>query len=183
MPKLCFDEQVVKWTIDHVLAHGDTDIFPYPFEFKFLADRRDAIAARIAELDLYTFHPTSPLESIVPKSRFGFRVAHQLFHFDCIVLTAAVVTIGEEMERARMAAQDNVAFAYRFEPREGGELFSLKCRYHDWLSYLFARTAFDEGISEVIETDIADFFHRIYHHRLENILQNCTGGSQFAALI
>ncbi len=38
--------------IEHITAHGDTDIFPYPFELKFLEDRKEVVAKELSSLAL-----------------------------------------------------------------------------------------------------------------------------------
>jgi hypothetical protein len=100
MSKLSLDREVVAWTARHLLQHGDTDVFPHPFEFKFFESKLEEIATAIADMNLYTYQPRSVFESLAPKDRFGFRIAHQLYPVDTLVFTSAVVTVGEDIERA-----------------------------------------------------------------------------------
>jgi hypothetical protein len=46
-------EEALTWSIRHLLKHGDTDIFPYPLEFKFFADYHVQIAKFLAGLDVF----------------------------------------------------------------------------------------------------------------------------------
>jgi hypothetical protein len=170
MPHL--SREIILWTIRHILAHGDTDVFPYPIEFQFLADRSEEIADALAREDIAVYRPLSPLESLLPKSRFGFRTVHQLFFSDTVMFNAAVVAIGAEIEAARIGAGNDIGFSYRFEKRDDFRMFQADCRYADWLQQQHIRLMFaDEATyTHVVEADISDFFLRIYHHRLENNL-------------
>jgi hypothetical protein len=131
---LHLDKQVLDWTIGHLLAHGDTDIFPYPFEFRFLEMKRDQIASELAALNLNTYRPLNPLAGLTAKSHLGFRLGHQLHPIDILVLTAAVATIGTDLESSRRPTDDGVAYAYRFAPDNDYNLFSPNHRYKDWLA-------------------------------------------------
>src|SRR5712671_4899371 len=95
-------EEALTWSIHHLLKHGDTDIFPYPLEFKFFADYHVQIARFLAGLDISNYRSMSALESLVPKSRYNFRIAHQLYPVDCILLTSSVYLIGDDLEKVRL---------------------------------------------------------------------------------
>jgi len=183
MPFLSRD--AIYWSIRHVLEHGDTDIFPYPIEFDFLSDRADEVADALAREDLSRYRPLSALESLFPKSRFAFRNTHLLYPVDTIMFTAAVVSIGPEVERARLAAGNDVGFSYRFEQRDDYRMFQEHCRYADWLQQQQARALLaDEGeYTHVVEADISDFFLRIYHHRLKNNLAEATDNTNITTFI
>lgn len=174
MPNL--DRQAVLWSLEHVIRHGDTDIFPYPFEFEFLREKKEEVADALAAENTATFRPLSSLDSLVPKSRHGFRVAHQLYPTDAIVLLAAIVSIGQQIEAAR-GHGDRPGFSYRFAPSADFEMFAPYCRYGNWLHHQHDLTLFaDEGhYTHVVEADISDFYQRIYHHRLENGLLDAAG--------
>lgn len=61
MPHL--DRQALLWSLEHITAHGDTDIFPYPFEFEFLRDKKEEIADALAAENTATFRPLSSLDA------------------------------------------------------------------------------------------------------------------------
>jgi hypothetical protein len=76
------------------------------------------------------------------------------------------------LESARLPKDDNEAFAYRFAEGESLRLFEPARGYHQWLAYL---SEFGGPFAEdrpAIVTDIADFYQRIYFHRIENVLQD-----------
>ncbi|MBY3171705.1 RNA-directed DNA polymerase [Rhizobium laguerreae] len=173
MPNL--DRQALLWSLEHITAHGDTDIFPYPFEFEFLRERKEEIADALSAENTATFRPLSSLDSLVPKSRHGFRVAHQLYPTDTIFLLAATFSIGPQIEAARGGA-DRPGSSYRFEPGNEFAMFAPNCRFGNWLLDQYGHTMFAEGqYTHVVEADIADFYQRIYHHRLENGLLDAAG--------
>lgn len=172
MPHL--DREALLWSLEHTIAHGDTDIFPYPFEFEFLREKKGEIADALAAENTATFRPLSSLDSLVPKSRNGFRVAHQLYPTDAIFLLAATFSIGERIELARGAQRPG--FSYKFEPGNEFSMFAPNCRFGNWLLSQYGHVTFSEAqYTYVVEADIADFYQRIYHHRLENGLLDAAG--------
>lgn len=162
----------VQWAIKHVAKHGDTDIFVHPFELRFFRDMADEISDYLSRVPISEFRPLGALESLVPKSRYGFRVAHQLYPLDTIILTAATLEVGNDFEKARCSR--GVSYSYRFDPNEEFDLFSDNCRYRDWLMHQWANLAFSDDCKEVVEADISDFYQRISHHRLDNCLNGAT---------
>jgi hypothetical protein len=179
MAKVSLGEDVLRWTIDHLIKYGDNDIFPPLLEMQFLKDRRDVVARELADIDLHQHRPISLTESLLPKSNFGFRLGHQIYPTDSVLFTAATLTIAQSIEDRRGAS----AFSYRFDPKSDGDLFSSSHRYRDWLRYQQAALAFGDDIVQVVATDIADFYGRIYHHRLENCLVDYAGRSAVTSYI
>lgn len=160
--------------IDHVTSYGDTDIFPFPFEIKFLADCKDKVVERLGGIDLTNYHPMSLVETLVPKSKFGFRTAHQPFPLDTVVYTSLVLRIFDAVEAGRDPKENNRAFSYRKTQGLDPNLFHPERNYRNWLNVIQGKT-FSNEYSHVIRTDISDYYSRIYRHRLENILESLSG--------
>jgi hypothetical protein len=177
--KVALDEQVVLWTNDHMTKYGENDIFPPLLEMSFIRDKRLEIAGELAQVDLATHRPISLTESLIAKSKVGFRHGHQIYPSDSILFTASTVTIAGDIERRRKSA----AFSYRFNQQSDGNLFLPHHRYRNWLRHQLAVLAFMSDIEYVVRTDIADFYSRIYFHRLENCLFDYAGESGFAKYI
>ena len=176
-------QRCIRWSIVHLCRHGDTDIFPLPIEFRFLESAADEVAERLSSLDLGSLQPINLLESLAPKGKVSFRLAHQMFPVDAVIFTAAVAMIGGKIELVRRPEEEHTAFSYRFKPTEDGKFFSDIRTYHHWLRHQMG-FAFKPPIYEfVVETDISDFYQRIYHHRLENALQDCAGNTGLTRLI
>jgi hypothetical protein len=163
--------------IQHVVEFGDTDVFPYPFELRFLKACADGLSEELSSIDLKSYSPMSLIESLIPKTKFGFRVAHQAYPVDTIIFTALILKIFDAVERGRDDLQNNRAFSYRKVPGLNHNFFVPKRTYRDWLIVLRGK-AFSEDFSHVIRTDISDFYSRIYRHRLENILDSLSGETQ-----
>ena len=136
----------------HLCKYGDTDVFPHLPELDFLREQETEVIKELAALDLDTYSPGGAFEALGPKSRYGFRIVHQLPLHDAILLLAAVVEIGSLIEAYRPGAEGIEAFSYRFAPDGKGSLFRVDRTYKEWLR---AQIAFVQGnlkIKQVIVT-------------------------------
>lgn len=147
--------------LQHIINYGDTDIFPHPFELKFLGACEADVVKALGVLDLNQYHPMSLLETLVPKSKFGFRTAHQPFSIDTVIFTALVMRIFDSVEQGRDPKEKNRAFSYRKINGLDSNLLHPNRTYKDWLNWI-ACFVFSEEYSHVIRTDISDFYSRIY---------------------
>lgn len=164
----------IERAIDHLATFGDTDVFPHPIETAFLIEQKKEIAAELSALDLDTFEPAQAIETIAPKSRWGFRIVHQLPLLETILYTAAAIEIGSDLEKIKRPIDEFGPFGYRFDDAEkDASLFVADRSYKDWLRWLSFEVD-DEEYEYVVATDIADFYQRIYFHRIENILAVAT---------
>jgi hypothetical protein len=160
----------------HLCKYGDTDVFPHLPELVFLHERQADIVKELAELDLDTYSPGNAIEALGPKSRYAFRMVHQMPLLDTILLVAAVVEVGDKIEAHRPPSNGMEAFSYRFSLDQKGGLFRTDRSYKDWLN---AQVAFIKGnlkIKRVVLTDISDFYARVNFHRLENLLDEVAPG-------
>lgn len=154
------------WALRHVLRHGDTDIFPVPFEYQALVDQwpdlfRGLTGPNISKLPLRA-HMAWP----VPKAHSGFRIAHQLDPLDTLVYTALVYEMGRVIERGRQPR--TFACAYRFRPKEQGDFYP---RDNGWGMFTRRSKELAGKYAFVLHMDIADFYNQIYHHRLAGALE------------
>lgn len=183
---MSLDENAVRRALLHLVSLGDTDIFPAPFEYRFYQHQIEDIIKCVLSLDTTNHTPNSAFECLCPKGQLSFRIAHQLFPIDCVLYTAAVIQIAPSIENLKSEA-DSASFAYRFvddptEPR----LFANASSYHDWLLYLrsmFTGAGLFSDVRYVLETDISDFYARIYFHRLEHVLDDCGAPNQIRKII
>jgi hypothetical protein len=176
-------KKYIDWAIEHISTCGDTDVFPYPIELSFLKDRKAEVSGELANWDAMQHHPLSLVESLVPKTRFGFRTAHQAFLPDLVYFTSAVLSLAEKIEAGRDSASSRRAFSYRLLPLGSPELFDTKRKYKDWLEYIQGVLWFSTEYTHVVITDISDFYSRIYRHRLENIVESITGDAKTTKVI
>lgn len=168
------EKAIYNCAVEHIIQYGDTDIFPYPFELKFLEQCKDKVVAELSSIDISSYHPMSLVETLIPKSKFGFRTAHQPFPVDSVVYTALVLKIFDAVEAGRDPINNLRAFSYRKKPGLDPALFYDEHTYRHWLEVIKARI-FSEEYSFVIRTDISDYYSRVYRHRLENILASLSG--------
>ena len=162
----CVSASALDWALKHVLRHGDTDIFPVPFEYKAIAAdwtviRKELSSQHIAELAL-----RGNISLATPKTSFGFRVAHQLDPLDTLLYTALVYEMGPYIEASRTGRK--VACSYRYKPTKEGDFFP---RDNGWGTFTSRSRKLAESSKYVLSIDIADFFNQIYQHRLCGALE------------
>lgn len=161
--------------VDHMHRFGDTDIFPHLPELLFFAEQKSAVVDELAALDLDSYSPGGAMECLAPKSRYGFRIAHQLGAVDSILLLASVIEIAPSIERVRQPGPE--AFSYRFGVGPNGQIFLSGRSFKAWLKHqenILSRSP--AAFTKVLYTDISDFYQRINFHRLENYLDECAAG-------
>ena len=173
-------------SILHLTQLADTDILPPLFEFRFFEDSSTEIAAKLTGLNFSNYRPRSCFEVLSPKTRLSFRIAHQLYPTDTLLYTAAVIEVGPAIETLRLPV-DEGPFSYRFvDDEHDPQLYSNTGTYHDWLvrvRELCVKSNPFEASKSVIETDIADFYPRIYFHRIEHFLDDCQAPNSVRKII
>jgi hypothetical protein len=150
----------IKRAIDHLMKFGDTDVFPHLPEIVFLSEKKEEIAQELSALDLDGFHPAQAIETIAPKSRYGFRIVQQMPLLETLLFTASLIEIGADLETIKRPVTEGGPFAYRFTPGTDGSLFLKDHTYRDWLKWQSKKVE-DGDYTDVICTDIADFYQRI----------------------
>ena len=149
----------------------------------FFVTRARPIVEELRHLDLDTYNPGGAIEALAPKSRYGFRITHQLGAVDTVLLLAAVVEIGALIEARRPSSIGIEAFSYRFDGDAEESLFLENHTYKDWLRAQENRVQGSLKIRQVVATDISDFYARINFHRLENLLDEAAPGHGAARYI
>lgn len=89
---------------------------------------------------------------------------------------ALVYEIGNDIEEHRLPCSTDVnqtVASYRFSPAKEGQLFNPDIGY-DWFQTRSRELANLSKYSHVVLTDIADFYPRLYHHRVEGAMSNAT---------
>jgi len=173
------DRENVIRAVQHLEAVGDTDLFPRLPEMQFFGANLDQVADLVGNLNLGNYNPVSSVEVLTPKSSLGFRIGHQLTATDVLIYTASVIECAVGIQNLRDRTSEEIPFSYKYDPDGGARLFELNRGFHDWLAHLatFGESDIFEDAKPVLETDISDFYQRIYFHRIENIL-NDVGASR-----
>ncbi|QXO74734.1 RNA-directed DNA polymerase [Morganella morganii] len=178
--------------IEDVGAHGDNDMLPFDIDTVFISESKTQIAniafdffkrlekdgkknARnsLNEIQVYSERLLSP------TGASGFRISTKIHPFWNIYLNGLAIAIAEINESKR----NPNAHSYRYI--ETGE--NLFDRDKSWRAYKEATINDPELINDeavVIQTDISNFYEHIYHHRIENCINDLFGeGSTVATQI
>lgn len=172
--------------VKNIVNHGDTDIFPYPFENFAFFDRIEAVANLIIEYDdnfydYMTRFPPRNINSLAPVAYSGFRWATQIDPIWNAHFLASVIALSKKIELARPPISSNIVFSYRYKPdNKTNDLFDRK---YGWVQFMEHSVALSNEYEFVTICDISEFYPRLNHHRLENSLQHIAGDTKFPAQI
>ncbi|MFH0303413.1 RNA-directed DNA polymerase, partial [Bradyrhizobium sp. 31Argb] len=168
--------------IQNIVKHGDTDIFPFPFENHAFFDKQVEIIDLVVEYDdnfeeyLTRFSPLN-VSSLTPVTYSGFRWATQIDPIWNAHFLACVLALSKKMEEARSPKSDKVVFSYRnqVDPRTG-DLFD---RNFGWFQFMEHSLKLSSEFEFVVACDISEFYPRLGHHRLENALKQIAGDTPY----
>ncbi|RON43691.1 RNA-directed DNA polymerase [Pseudomonas frederiksbergensis] len=168
---LILSDAALDWALKHALTWSDTDIFPDLFEFKAISSDWNNVKASIQNINILEWKVRPYRRCLVPKHRFGFRISTQLDPLDFLVLTALTYEIGEKLEAYRIPVTDATVHSYRFKPDADGRMYSESSTYR---TFQQASRTICEGYqpTHIVIADIADFFPRLYTHRIDNALDS-----------
>jgi hypothetical protein len=155
------------------MKSGDTDILPMPFEFQAIQHDWTTIRDFLSKQDSLDWRVRPHRNLLAPKARYGFRVVTQIDPLDFLMFAALVRDIADDIESQRVPIQKEVVFSYRVKLQNDGQLFDPEIGYNDFGLRADALLG-KKKHSYVAVADIADFYPRIYHHRLQNALGACT---------
>lgn len=184
------------WALKHIETHGDTDIFPVPFEYQAIRRcwndytnqekeakiRRPTLRAFLASQEILSRPTGAYRKCLSPKHRFGFRPSLQLDPFDTIIYTAILFDIGGELEQLRIPVSKKVVFSSRFKPDKSGNMFNPDFNY-DSFTARSRKLASRSKCTHVLVADIADFYPRIYLHPIETTLSAISLKDHAAAIL
>jgi hypothetical protein len=170
--------QLTKTLLSEALAatqyHGYGTFFPAPPEIDLVKQNWSEISVRLAGLDLDAYETYDSVRTFAPKSRLNVRRVALLHPFDFLIYTALALVFKRGISKSRLPA-DRV-FSYRSEKTTKKQLYKASS-WKDFRTAVQARIEASPS-SFVGMTDIADFFPRIYQHRLVNALDAVTGVAQ-----
>jgi Reverse transcriptase (RNA-dependent DNA polymerase) len=93
-----------------------------------------------------------------------------------------VYEIAKDLEVARVLRRLHRVFSYRVKRNAEGQLYDPECNFDTFQDQLKEECAANPS-SWTVVADIADFYSRIYHHRLENNLSAATGNNRHVTAI
>ena len=150
--------------------HGYSAMLPEPMEWDSIKNRWDDVKNYIKSIDLDTYTPFKPMKIFAPKNRANIRIVHLLHPQDLIIYTALVLIIKNDIEVNRISKKAKRVFSYRIDNKSDNTLYDSKGSYEHYLNELNRKTV-QQSTKFVGIADIADFYPRIYQHRLENAVQ------------
>ena len=171
MPLL--EEATIRQAVDNIANWGDTDLFPLPIENHVLHDMADSVVALLTdmadnfdtEIDRY---PIESYSTLAPVGYTGFRWATQIEPIWNAYLLACVLSLAPNIENTRLSETSERVFSYRYRQQTpDSSLFALD----SWSRFQDTTRRLAEENEWVVSVDIADFYARVYHHRLENALR------------
>lgn len=166
-------DAAIEISIKNIAKHGDTDVFPFPLETLVFHDKPEECKALLMEMhdkfdDFLAQYPPTTLETLTQVGYTGFRWTTQIEPFWNAYYLALVVQLAGKIEAQRISLSDETVFSYRYDwCEEEAKLFIDST----WTNYRNKALELSNNYEFVVVTDIADFYPRIYHHRLENALK------------
>lgn len=161
--------------LDNITKFGDTDIFPFPIENHIFFDKKKEMVNFIESIhnnfeDFQSKFPPININTCSPIGNTGFRWATLIDPIWNLYFLSTVISISDDIEKARIPIDKEQIFSYRFSPNlTDGSLFDKNINWQSFQKKSLEIVK-NENFEYVIVCDIADFYNRIYHHRLENSL-------------
>ena len=177
--------QAIRASLRNIATHGDTDIFPFPFETYIFFDCLDKCCALLSELHKHFDHylalyPPFTLVTLTQVGYTGFRWSTQIEPFWNAYYLALVISLADQIEAKRIPEVEKIVFSYRYNWNdEHSKLFNDS----SWRDYKLRSLELSRDTDFVVVTDISDFYPRIYHHRIENGLQRLPSPGDLPARI
>lgn len=172
---------LTSFELDNALAaishHGYSTMLPDPPEWDVVTTNWPAIRDILEKIDLDTYEPFKPLRVFAPKSRANIRVMHMLHPQDLLIYTALVLIAKNDIEASRVPLKAQRVFSYRTDSSRPQILYGAKGSYEAYRKQLDTK-AENEKVKFVAIADIADFYPRIYQHRLENVIESVAGSQR-----
>ncbi|HEY0328866.1 MAG TPA: RNA-directed DNA polymerase [Rhodopseudomonas sp.] len=159
---------------------GDNDTLPYDVDSGFVRDKAEELSTICFNLfELINSKNTKEAAAflnqltvgaerlLVPSGSHGFRITTKINPFWNLYMNGLGLAVAEANEKTR---SDRV-HSYRLVT----DASSFFDRSKSWRTYKEA-TLQEEGLNNegcvVVQTDISSFYEHIYHHRLENIIND-----------
>ena len=152
--------------------YGDTDVLPFPSENHVMHDRPTDVAnaINVVHQDLesaLTRFGTAPVSTLAPAGYTGFRWVAQIDPLWNAYYLSLALFLAPRFETIRMPS--SVVYSHRLDPlHTDARLFQP----NGFREFTLASKRLADAASHVVVADIADFYSRIYHHRLENAMQD-----------
>lgn len=182
--------------IENISVYGDNDTLPFDIDTKFIKKYKADLAA--LALEFYNSNETKVESAVrheqdikaqqrniardinnksvyferllVPAGLSGFRTSTKIHPFWNIYFNGLGIAISEKLETKRQ----KTAYSYRYQDDNTADIFQ---REFSW-RYYKEQTLKDKALIEgafVVQTDISNFYEHVYHHRVENFVNDLFG--------
>lgn len=179
-------ENAARLAVTNIINHGDTDIFPFPFERFVFQDKKEEIIQLLCEYNdkfkeyLARYSPLN-VSSLNPVNYVGFRWATQIDYIWNAYFLSCVLILQKKIESARIPQEKKCVFSYRIAPnKKSGALFEKSVGFQSFMKRSYELSKQHEF---VVVCDISEFYPRLGHHRLENALKQIDGSSDYPTKI
>lgn len=162
-----------EWALNHLLLEGDTDLLPAPFEFTVIKNNWEAVLLELLKLDVRQYQWSPVNKYLVPKDQLAFRLASQLEPMDALIFAALIKEAGPSIHAYRERHSSGIAYSYWFDPRPNGLFFGAASSWHEFWQASQVKSGRPWERGAVAIADISDFYNQIYHHVIENQLDEC----------
>ncbi|CAH0270103.1 hypothetical protein SRABI70_03461 [Pseudomonas sp. Bi70] len=171
-------EEYFTRAIDDIIEHGGNDTLPFDVDSRFLAGSKEElvkIAFNFAkqleenghEFSLATLEAISFFSErlLTPAGPTGFRVTTKIHTFWNFYFNALGIAIAERLESKR----SDRAHSYRYT-KTGPGIFDTRWTWREFKKKTLEDCASAPASAIVIQTDISSFYEHVYHHRVENFI-------------
>lgn len=178
-------EDSAKLALENVTKWGDTDIFPYPLENTVLGDLASDAIEFLKTIhsnldDAFQIHPIWYEKGVTLVGYNGLRVGTTIDPMWNAYLLALCIGLGKTIEQERKYLSDKIVHSYRMlDESQDGRLFEEG----GYSRFLRQAEEHSEEHKYVLVTDIADFYPRIYHHKIENALDRLSDCGDYPSRI
>jgi hypothetical protein len=158
--------------IANVAAFGDTDVFPAILDRFACADAPAKMLAALENIHRnfdqeLASRPPENINALAPLGYTSFRWATQIDPIWNLYFLSLTIAIAEAIEAKRLPIDHESVYSYRFSPDQtSGHLF----RDLTWRDYKRSALRKAGNFPYVLVADVAEFYPRVSHHRLENEL-------------
>lgn len=163
-----------KYALNNICTHGDTDIFPFSIENHIFKDKQDESIKLLGDIhdhfeDYLAKYPPQNESTLSAVGYTGFRWATQLDPIWNAYLLGLVISVGELIEHDRIELPRKRVFSYRFH--YDPSTHDVFRKDTGWVEFQERSRELAQNYKYILICDIADFYSRIYHHRLDNALR------------
>ena len=159
--------------VRNIARWGDTDVFPFPSENHIFYDQQSEVIGLLEKMSqnqpqAIAENPPLLEGALSMVTHEGFRWVTQIDPLWNAYFLGLVLKLSPEIERARLAIEKKTVFSYRLNiDQNQASLFSDG----SWGAFIERSDELARENEYVVVADIADFYGRLYHHRIDNALK------------